>query len=39
MQYEEDKIFGSYSHIAEGIVRGIWVASKDKDLNIFAHSF
>ena len=39
IQYEDDKVFGSYSHIVEGIIRSAWLASKDKDLNIFAHSF
>jgi len=40
MQLDEDgKIFGSNSHIAEGIDRGVWMAEKCKGLNIFAHSF
>jgi len=39
IQHEEDKIFGSYSHITEGIIRAVWLAEKDKSLNIFAHSF
>ena len=40
MQVDEDgKIFGSNSHIAEGIDRGVWVAEKEKSLNIFARSF
>lgn len=39
IQYEDEKVFGSYSHITEGIIRAVWLASKDKDLNIFAHSF
>jgi hypothetical protein len=40
MQYDEDgKIFGSYSHITEGIIRGLWLATKNKDLNIFVHYF
>lgn len=40
MQMDEDhKVFGPNSHIAEGIVRGVWLASKNKDLNIFAHRF
>jgi hypothetical protein len=39
IQWEDGKIFGSYSHITEGINRGVWEASKDKSLNIFAHSF
>ncbi|MFH1645974.1 MAG: hypothetical protein ABIB11_06090, partial [Candidatus Omnitrophota bacterium] len=28
-------IFGSYSHIAEGLIRAAWAASKDKRLNIW----
>lgn len=32
------KIWGSYSHIAEGLIRAAWGA-KDKSLNIFARSF
>lgn len=39
IQYEDDKVFGAYSHIAEGIIRGVRVCVQDKDLNIFAHSF
>lgn len=39
IQYEDEKVFGSYSHITEGIIRAVWLASKEKDLNIFAHSF
>lgn len=38
IQIEEGKIFGSYSHIVEGLVRACWMAGK-KDLNIFARSF
>jgi hypothetical protein len=38
IQHDEGKIFGSYSHIAEGLIRSAWLA-KDKDLNIFAHTF
>jgi hypothetical protein len=38
MQYDEDgKIFGSYSHIAEGLVRAAWLASQDKTLNIYIY--
>ena len=33
------KIWGSNSHIAEGIIRAVWLAEKGKDLNIFARSF
>lgn len=39
IQYEDEKIFGAYSHITEGIIRFTWLASQDKDLNIFAHTF
>jgi hypothetical protein len=39
IQYDGEKIWGSYSHICEGIIRGAWLAEKDKSLNIFAHSF
>lgn len=30
IQHDEGKIFGSYSHIVEGIIRAVWLASKDK---------
>lgn len=37
MQVDEDgKVFGPNSHIAEGVVRGVWVAEKCKSLNIMA---
>lgn len=39
IQYDEGKIFGSYSHITESIIRAAWLAEKDKHLNIFAHLF
>jgi len=39
IQVEEGKIFGAYSHIAEGIVRACWLATQAKSLNVFAHSF
>lgn len=40
MQHDDEgKIFGSYSHITEGIVRAAWIAARNKDLNIFARSF
>ena len=29
------RIFGSYSHVAEGLIRAAWEASKDKTLNIW----
>lgn len=32
-------IFGSYTHIAEGLIRAVWCASEDKTLNIIAYSF
>jgi hypothetical protein len=38
IQIEEDKIFGSYSHIVEGLVRSVWLASQTKGLNIWVHS-
>ena len=28
-------IFGGYSHVTEGLIRGAWAASKDKRLNIW----
>ncbi len=36
IQHDEGKIFGSNSHVAEGMIRGIWLAEKDKTLNIMA---
>jgi hypothetical protein len=40
MQYDEEgRIYGSDSHIAEGIIRGLWVATEDKSLNMFVHTF
>jgi len=39
MQIEEEKIFGSYSHVSEGIIRGVQEAIKDKSLNIFVHGY
>jgi hypothetical protein len=39
IQFEENKIFGNYSHIAEAIIRASWLAEKDKSLNIFIHRF
>lgn len=44
IQAEHDKdsgrlrIWGSYSHIVEGLIRACW-CSKDKDLKLFVHSF
>ena len=37
IQHEEEKIFGSYSHITEGIIRAAWIAEKDKTLNIYVY--
>jgi len=39
VQEDEGKIYASYNHPAEGIVRGVWLASNSKDLNIFCRSF
>jgi hypothetical protein len=40
MQVDEDgKVFGSNSHISEGVNRGVWCAEKEKSLNIFARRF
>jgi len=39
IQHDEGKIFGSNSHITEAIIRAVRLASKDKDLNIFARRF
>jgi len=38
IQHDEGRIFGSNSHITEGIIRAVWLA-KDKPLNIFVRSF
>lgn len=39
-QYEKDgdklRIWGSNTHIAEGIIRGLWVATQDKTLSLWA---
>jgi len=32
IQHDDGKIFGSYSHITEGIIRAAWLAEKDKSL-------
>ena len=38
MQCDEDgKIYGSDSHIAEGIVRGLYLCSEDKHLNLYVY--
>ena len=39
IQHDEGKIFGSNSHITEGIIRAVWLATKAKGLNIFMRSF
>jgi hypothetical protein len=39
IQYEDEEIFGSYSHVTEGIIRAVWLCTQDKDLNIWAHTF
>lgn len=39
IQAEDGKIFGANSHISEGIIRGVYLAAKEKGLNIFAHTF
>lgn len=39
IQHEDGKIFGAYSHVAEGIIRAAWLAAQDKHLNIFIRSF
>lgn len=33
------RIFGNNSHIAEGLIRGAWLCSQDKGLNIFVRTF
>lgn len=37
IQHDEGKIFGSYSHITEGIIRAVWLAEKDIALNIYIY--
>lgn len=39
MQHDDGRIFGSNSHVSEGIVRGVWVASERQSLNIPISSF
>lgn len=39
IQMDGNKIFGSYTHITEGIIRAAWLAVKDKSLNIFIRTF
>ena len=36
---DEGNIFSNYGHIAEGLIRALWLATKDKSLNIFVHTF
>lgn len=38
IQHDEGKIFGSYSHITEGIIRAAWMAENSKNLNIWLKS-
>lgn len=38
IQIEDEKIFGFYSHITEGIIRAAYLASKSKNLNIWVSS-
>ncbi len=38
IQHDDGKIFGAYSHITEGIIRAVWMATKDKDLKCFIRS-
>ena len=38
-EYDDDgkmRIFGSYTHIAEGIIRSAWLCAQDKSLNLWA---
>jgi len=37
IQHDEGKIFGAYSHITEGIIRGAWLIAQDKTLNIYVY--
>ena len=37
IQEDEGRIYGSYSHIAEGLIRAAWLAEKDKTLNIYVY--
>jgi hypothetical protein len=37
IQHENGKIYGSYSHIAEGIVRAAWLCSQSQSLNIYLY--
>lgn len=45
VQYEIDeitkklKIFGSNTHIVEGLIRAVWLCEKEKSLNVFIHRF
>ena len=31
------RIFGNYTHIAEGLIRAAWIAKKEKSLNLWAY--
>lgn len=37
IQHDDGKIFGSYSHITEGIIRAAWLAEKDKSLKPYIY--
>jgi len=37
VQHEDNKIFGNYTHIVEGIIRAAWIASQEKSLNIYVY--
>jgi len=39
IQHEDEKIYGSNSHIVEGIIRACWLASEDKSLKPFIRIF
>ena len=39
IQHEDEKIYGSNSHIVEGIIRGCWLGSEDKSLKPFIRIF
>lgn len=36
---EDQKIFGNYSHIVEGLIRAVWLAIQDTRLKVFARTF
>lgn len=37
IQHHEEKVFGFEKHIAEGVIRGVWEAEKDKSLNPYIY--